>query len=135
MALQRVYDAMGNTYYVDVTQFEASGGRIGNRQRFEAVSPSAPSGDVTESVFEVTAASTVALAANANRVGGFIQNNSDEDVNISFGGTASSSTTKIFGGGGTMSLIIDGQNCYTGAINAICASGGKDIVIVEIATS
>jgi hypothetical protein len=96
------------------------------------VASSAAASSVTESSYSVTAASTQALAANANRVGGFLQNNSDEDINISFGGTASSSTTKIFGGGGTLSLIIDGQNCYTGAINAICASGGKALTIVEV---
>ncbi len=47
MALQKIYDAFGDIYYVDVTELPAdSQGRIGKRQKFEMAGgePPAPGG-------------------------------------------------------------------------------------------
>lgn len=98
-----------------------------------SVDASSAVSSATESTHGVTTSSTEVIASNSSRKGGFLQNNSDEDVFISFGNTATSSHTKLYKNGGTLSLVLDGVNVFTGAVNAIHAgSGTKTILYVEV---
>lgn len=89
----------------------------------------------TEATGGVTTSSTTILAASASRKGGYIVNESDTDIWISLGGTATAAvpSTKVRANGGTLSLVIDGKNTYTGAITAIHAgTGTKNVTIVTV---
>jgi hypothetical protein len=79
-----------------------------------------------------TTSSTQALAANADRKGGYLVNDSDTDIHVSFGGTATTSKQKVRSGGGVLPLVITGL-IYKGAINTIHAgSGSKTLYCVEL---
>lgn len=79
-----------------------------------------------------TTSSTTALAANANRKGGYLVNDSDTDIHVSWGGTATTSRQKVRANGGSINFIISGM-VYTGAVNTIHAgSGSKTLYCVEI---
>ena len=78
----------------------------------------------------VAAASTEILATNANRNFAELVNDSNEEIYLSLGGTAEASKgIRLNPLGGTYS--INAMNLYTGAINGICASGSKNITVVE----
>lgn len=97
------------------------------------VANSAPvASSVTESSYSVTTSSSMAVAANASRKGGYIQNISDTDMYISWGSTATTTTkTKLFSGA-SMPLQITNL-VYTGAIYAIHGgTGTKTLVIVQV---
>jgi hypothetical protein len=86
---------------------------------------------VTESTGSVTTSSSQVLAANANRKGGYIQNISDTDIYLSWGGTATTSKT-LLTPGSSLPLLITGL-VYTGLVRAIHAgSGTKTLAIVEL---
>lgn len=79
-----------------------------------------------------TTSSTTALAANANRKGGYLVNDSDTDIHVSWGGTATTSRQKVRANGGSINFVISGM-VYTGAVNTIHAgSGSKTLYCVEI---
>ena len=80
----------------------------------------------------IGATSTAALAANANRLYALLVNHSDETIYLKEGANA------VLDEG--IPLLVKGShyemsgkfgNLYTGAINAICASGGKKILVLE----
>lgn len=69
--------------------------------------------------------------ANSSRKAGYVQNlDTSIDIHCSFGGTATTSHTKIHPGG-SLSLEVGGV-VFTGAVNLIAASGTPKFVIVEL---
>lgn len=89
---------------------------------------------VTESTGGVTTSSSSILSSNSSRKGGYIQNETDTDIWVSLGGTATTAapSSRVRAYGGTLSLIIDGKNVYTGAVTAIHGgSGTKNVTVVE----
>lgn len=85
----------------------------------------------TESNVNVTTASAQVLAANASRKGGYLQNISDTDMYISWGGTASNTRT-LLTPGSSLPLQITGL-VYTGLVRAIhYGTGNKVLTIVEL---
>mgnify|MGYP003996919515 CR=1 FL=1 len=79
----------------------------------------------------VGATSTQLLAANETRAYALITNDSDEVMYLAFGEDAvMNSAVRINPRGGSCNIGEGGDN-YFGAVNAICASGGKVALIVE----
>jgi hypothetical protein len=75
----------------------------------------------------VGAASTQVLAANASRLQAVLVNNSDEEIYYAKGASAvlnAGVRLNAYGGSATI-------NGFKGAINAICASGGKNLSVME----
>ena len=88
-------------------------------------STASTSGSVT-----VGSSSTAVLAANPDRKSATIVNGSDEVVYLQLGATAvSGEGIYLVAAGGAFN--IDHGNLFTGAINAICASGGKVVSVTE----
>ena len=80
----------------------------------------------------IGATSTAALAANANRLYALLVNDSDTPIYIKLGATAvANQGIRLNANGGSYELSEKEGNLYTGAINAICASGGKKILVLE----
>ena len=78
----------------------------------------------------IAAATTVALVAKVNRLHAILTNISDEIIFVAEGIPAvMNQGIPIFPNGG--SYEINKNNLFTGAINAICASGGKILCITE----
>lgn len=88
---------------------------------------------VNESSVNVTTSSQVLVAANADRIGGYIQNVSDTTINYSYTGTAATTGLKLFP---NQSLPFQfGYNgaVYTGAMSFIHGgTGSKALMIVEV---
>jgi len=88
------------------------------------------SGDVTSATntkVSVGSSSTTVLALNADRISAVLVNDSDEEIYISLSGTAvMNEGIRLNANGG--SLI---ESEYTGIITAICASGTKNLTVVE----
>ena len=73
--------------------------------------------------------STQVLSANPNRKLLILVNDSDEPIYISLGATATlNNGVRLNKKGG--SLTLDNPK-YTGVINAICSTGGKNLVGIE----
>jgi hypothetical protein len=84
-----------------------------------------PSGKTT-----VGNTSTKVLDANPSRTAAVLFNGSDGDIWISLGGTAVvGEGICIKSGAG---YEINALNLYSGQINAICTSGGKDLAKAEV---
>ena len=80
----------------------------------------------------IGATSTAALAANANRLYALLVNDSDTTIYIKLGAAAVvNEGIRLNASGGSYELSEKEGNLYTGAINAICASGGKKILVLE----
>jgi len=80
----------------------------------------------------VGATTTVALAENANRKYLTLVNDSDEVIYYAFGAAAVlNSGGRLNAAGGVIEMKITDNVMYTGAINAICASGSKVLGIIE----
>ncbi len=78
----------------------------------------------------IGAVTTVAMAANATRVYACLINDSDEDIYLGLGVAAVlNKGIRLNRLGG--SYEITKQNLFRGAINAICASGGKVLTTVD----
>lgn len=78
----------------------------------------------------VGSSSTAILAANPDRKSATIVNASDEVVYLQLGATAvSGQGIYLAASGGAFN--IDKNNLFTGAINGICASGGKVVTVTE----
>ncbi len=85
---------------------------------------------VTNTSVTVGATSTAVLSANSDRNFVEIVNDSDEVIYLKLGSSATmNSGIRINANGG--SFWIGKDNLYTGAITAICASGSKNITVVE----
>lgn len=73
---------------------------------------------------------TVVLAANADRKSATMVNASDEVIYLQLGAAAVSGEGIYLSASGG-SFNIDKNNLFTGAINGICASGSKTLVVTE----
>ena len=85
----------------------------------------------THTVISVTTSSSVALAANANRLYALLVNDSDTEIYIKLGATAVANQgirLNAFGGSYEMSAMLG--NLYTGAINAIHAGTGNKVLLL-----
>lgn len=75
---------------------------------------------------------TTALAANASRVYALLVNDSDEVIYIKLGAAAVlNQGIRLNASGGSYEMSRQVGNLYTGAINAICASGSKKLLVTE----
>jgi hypothetical protein len=84
---------------------------------------------ITNFNVSVGSSSTQVLAANSNRKLLILVNDSDEDIYIALGATATlNSGIRLNKKGG--SLTLDDPK-YTGVVNAICLSGSKNLVGIE----
>ncbi|MBA7481124.1 hypothetical protein ES707_16594 [subsurface metagenome] len=93
-----------------------------------AAVPSVSSATTTK--VAIGAVSTVVLAANANRIYAEFVNDSDETIYLDESATAvMNEGIRLNAQGG--SFEIGSTNLYTGAITAICASGGKNLTVTE----
>lgn len=89
------------------------------------------SGDVSSatcSSITVAATSTQVLAARTDRTAAIIINDSDEEIYICYGATATlNSGIRLNKQGGT--LI---EDVYVGIVTAICTSGSKNLTVTEL---
>jgi len=75
---------------------------------------------------------TVALASNANRLYALLVNNSDEVIYFKLGANAVlNQGIRLNANGGSYEMSKLLGNLYTGAINGICASGNKVLLVLE----
>jgi len=85
---------------------------------------------VTHTAVTVGAATTVAKAANADRKWLLMVNDSDETIFVKLGAAAvADEGIRLNAAGGSLELV--GGSLYVGAVNAICASGGKVLLVTE----
>ena len=76
--------------------------------------------------------STTALASNASRLYALLINDSDETIYLKLGATAvANEGIRLNANDGNYEMSKKLGNLYTGVINAICASGGKKLLILE----
>ena len=81
----------------------------------------------TNTKVSVGSSSTTVLALNANRIAAILVNDSDEEIYVSLSGTAvMNEGIRLNASGGN---LIETE--YTGIITAICASGSKNLTVVE----
>ena len=84
----------------------------------------------TNTKVAVGAASTTALAANASRKFAHFVNDSDEAIYLNFSGTAViNEGARLNARGGYCGINM--TDLYTGIVTAICASGGKNLTVME----
>ena len=84
-----------------------------------------------EGAVSVGATSTVVLAANADREYACLVNDSDEAIYLGLGQAAGlNAGVRLNANGGSYEITTFG-NRFTGSINAICASGGKNLTYTE----
>lgn len=93
-------------------------------------------GSVASSAFEerhsVLVTSTIAVAANPDRKGGWVRNLSDVDFYVSFSGTAVMTKPTLLNPGATLSFSGNGW-LYVGAVSVIHGStGAKILEVVEM---
>ena len=87
---------------------------------------------ITHTQPTIGSSTTVALAANTSRKYALFENDSDEIIYIKIGADAVlNQGIRINASGGSyeMSLLIGNDN--TGAVNAICTSGSKVLLVAE----
>lgn len=77
----------------------------------------------------VGTASTAVLSADDNRKWAALYNSSDEAIYLGMGAAAVANKGIYLAASGG-SYIIDENNRFTGSINAICASGSKNLAYV-----
>ena len=76
--------------------------------------------------------STIALASNAGRLYALLINDSDETIYLKLGAAAvANEGIRLNANGGSYEMSKKLGNLYTGAINAICATGGKTLLVLE----
>ena len=76
--------------------------------------------------------STTALASNAGRLYALLINDSDETIYLKLGVAAvANEGIRLNANGGSYEMSKKLGNLYTGVINAICASGGKTLLVLE----
>lgn len=75
---------------------------------------------------------TAALAANASRVYAMFVNDSDEAIYLKLGASAAMNTgIRLNANGGSYEMSAALGNLYRGAVNAICSSGSKKLLVTE----
>ena len=85
---------------------------------------------VTHTPVTVGAGTTAVAAANADRKWLLLVNNSDETIYVKLGAAAvAGQGIRINAAGGSLELT--GGSLYVGAVNGICASGGKVVLVTE----
>lgn len=86
----------------------------------------------THAAVTVGATTTAALAANALRKYALFVNDSDEVVYLMLGAPAAlNQGLRLNAGGGVYEMSALVGNLYAGAVNAICASGSKKLLVTE----
>jgi len=85
----------------------------------------------THSKITVGNTTGVALAANANAIYRLFENISDENISIALGTAAVDGEGIVLVSKGSYEMSKKAGNLYTGAVNAICASGGKSLSVLE----
>jgi len=77
-------------------------------------------------------ATTVALAANANRLYALFVNDGTEAIYLHLGAAAVMNRgIRLNASGGSYEMNRELGNLYIGAINGICASGGMTLLVTE----
>jgi hypothetical protein len=85
---------------------------------------------VTHTAPTVGNATTAVAAANADRKWLLLVNDSDETIYVKIGAAAvMNQGIRINASGGSLELT--GGSINTGAVNGICASGGKKMLVTE----
>lgn len=79
----------------------------------------------------IGAATTVALAANANRLYALLVNDGTETIYLALGVAAVMNIGIPILSGGSYEMSRELGNLYVGAVNAICASGGMVLAVTE----
>ena len=75
---------------------------------------------------------TAALAANASRLYALFINDSDEAIYLGLGVAAAVNRgIRLNANGGSYEMSEAVGNLYVGAVNGICASGGKKLLVTE----
>jgi len=86
----------------------------------------------THTAVTVGNTTTAVIAANAARKYLLLVNDSDEAIYVNLGGAAVANTgVRINANGGSLELSVQHANLYAGAVNAICASGSKKLLVTE----
>jgi hypothetical protein len=85
----------------------------------------------TNGAVSVGIASTIVRAANVDRRYLLLVNDSDTDIYVALGAAAVLNTGIRLNAGGGWYEMLDGQNLYRGAVNAIAAAANKILTIVE----
>ena len=87
---------------------------------------------ITHSAVTVGNTTTVALAANTGREYALFVNDSDEAIYLMLGASAAMNQgIRINASGGSFEMSQGGGNVFTGAVNAICSSGSKTLLVTE----
>lgn len=86
----------------------------------------------THAAPSIGATTTVALAANANRLYTLFENDSDETIYLKLGAAAVlNQGIRLNAHGGSYEMSKKLGNLYLGAVNGICASGSKVCLVCE----
>lgn len=85
---------------------------------------------VTHTTVTVANSSTSVLTSDDDRTYCLLQNDSDEAIYIKLGSAAAlNAGIRLNAGGGQYEMSGKNNNLYTGPINAICATGGKKLLV------
>lgn len=85
---------------------------------------------VTHSTVTVGNSSTSVLTADEDRAYCLLQNDSDETIYLKFGAAGElNKGIRLNANGGQYEISGANNNLYTGAINAICTSGSKKLLV------
>ena len=86
----------------------------------------------THTAPSIGATTTAALASNANRLYALLVNDSNEVIYLKLGASAvMNEGIRLNPGGGSYETSKKAGNLYTGAINGICTSGSKVLLVTE----
>ena len=86
----------------------------------------------THSAVTVGNTTTAAIAANTARKYLLLVNDSDEAIYVKLGAAAVlNQGIRLNASGGSLELSVANGNLYAGAVNAICASGSKTLLVTE----
>jgi hypothetical protein len=90
-----------------------------------------PLDNPAQGAVSVGIASTAILAANPDRRYLLLVNDSNANIYVSLGAAAVLYTGIRLNAGGGWYEMLDGQNLYTGAVNAIAAAAAKNLTYLE----
>lgn len=87
--------------------------------------------NATHTVVSVAVTSTAALAANTNRVGALLVNDSDTTIYLKLGAAAVvNQGIRLNANGGSLEMNAALGNLYSGAVNAIHGGVGSKVLLV-----